>query len=88
MIAVFGDKPIVIFRIMARKKTTENIQAKNNNNNASSSGVKKKRKSDTTSETLTKKLKAKKDEKASGVFVRLLSIICAYVMNALARFCN
>ncbi|XP_042562366.1 DNA damage-binding protein 2 [Clupea harengus] len=63
---VFGDKPIVIFRIMARKKTTENIQAKNNNNNASSSGVKKKRKSDTTSETLTKKLKAKKDEKASG----------------------
>lgn len=52
---------------MARKKTAEDSNAKtNNNNNSATSGVKK-RKSERSVDSLSKKLKAKKDDKASGL---------------------
>ncbi|KAL2094053.1 hypothetical protein ACEWY4_011365 [Coilia grayii] len=50
---------------MSRKKTVEDVGAKSYNNNASSSGSVEKRKIEKSSESLSKKLKARKNESVS-----------------------
>lgn len=57
---------------MARKKAVEVSHAKSNN--SATSGVKK-RKSERSNDSLSKKLKAKKEEKASGLSTIILHII-------------
>ncbi|XP_062404161.1 DNA damage-binding protein 2 isoform X2 [Sardina pilchardus] len=61
---------------MARKKA-DGIHAKSKNNNNASSGGVKKRKSESTSESLSKKVKAKKDEKASGTGNKQSALTCS-----------
>lgn len=51
---------------MARKKTAEDILAKSNINSSAASGMKK-RKSERSNDSLSKKLKAEKEKKASGL---------------------
>ncbi|XP_076127666.1 DNA damage-binding protein 2 isoform X1 [Alosa pseudoharengus] len=61
---------------MARNKTADDIHAKSKKNNVSSGGVKK-RKSESSSESLSKKVKAKKDEKASGTGNKQPALKCS-----------
>ncbi|KAG5274064.1 hypothetical protein AALO_G00158770 [Alosa alosa] len=62
---------------MARKKTADDIHAKSKKNNVSSGGVKKRKKSESSSESLSKKVKAKKDEKASGTGNKQPALKCS-----------